>query len=100
MSWALQAGARLFMGTFLCSPYNLVNNREGSAVRWRQFALLYGITDFQGYKNRTRSQNKTKDRWISHLDIVRYDPTAEVKGREDLIPACLPNALLFLHILG
>lgn len=69
------------MGTFLCSPYNLVNNREGSAVRWRQFALVYGITDFEGYKNRTRSQNKTKDGWISHLDIVRYHPTVEVKGR-------------------
>jgi len=79
-SWALWAGARLLQGTFLRRLDNSVNNREGGAGRRRQFALAYGVIEFQGYKNRIHSQNKAKDWWSTHLDEVRYDPTAEVEG--------------------
>lgn len=49
--------------------------------RWSQFALVYGIAEFQGYKNRTCSQDKAKGWWITHLDGVRCDPIAEVERR-------------------
>lgn len=63
------------------SSLQTVQFSEGGAGRQRQFALVYGITVFQGYKNRTRRKNKGKEWWITSLDKVRYDCLAEVKGR-------------------
>lgn len=57
---------------------------------------MYGITELEGYKNRTHSQDKAKAWWITHLDEVRCDPTAEVKRRFLLIF----QTLFFLLILA
>lgn len=60
MSWTLQFGARMPIGTFLCSPYNLANNREVVLAGGGSLLLLVESLNFRTIKIRTHSKSKAK----------------------------------------
>lgn len=68
-------------GTFPCSPCNSGVNRELVLAGGGSLLLCTGSLHFRAIKTGLCSQDKAKSLWITHLDEVRCDTTAEVKRR-------------------